>query len=80
MSTENLKPNPAGKKINPGNRSYRNGFMTLAVREGVQIAIYHPTMFGLENAFNAVMGGRVPFDRSMVSRVEIRKQKEEARQ
>jgi hypothetical protein len=79
MSNANLKPNPSNQRINPGNRAMRLGFMTLAVREGVEIALYHPTMFGLENAFNAVTSGRVPFDRSMVSRVEIRNQREGVR-
>lgn len=70
-TTKPYRASAGAKKINPGNRKYRAGFMTLAVREGVEIALYHPTMFGLENAFNTVTDGRVPFDRSMVSRVEI---------
>jgi hypothetical protein len=74
MSTANLKPKPYAKRINTGNRKLRKGFMTLAMRQGVEIAIYHPTMLGLENAFNLVTEGRVPFDRSMVSCVEINNQ------
>lgn len=79
MSTANMKPDPSAKKINPGNRKIRTGFMTLCVSEGVEMAIYHPTVFGLENAFNKVTNGRVPFDRSMVTRVEIRNLREGAR-
>lgn len=74
MSNANLKPSTKRMRINPGNRRVRLGFMTLFVSEGVEIALFHPTMFGLENAFNAVAQGCIPFDRSQVSRVEINNQ------
>lgn len=70
QSTANLKPNPS-PRLNPGNRKKRIGYMTVAMSEGVEIALYHVTMLGLESAFNTVTQGRTPFRSDLVSQVVI---------
>jgi len=46
--------------------------MTVAVVEGVQLAIMSPTVNGLSEAFHKVTGGSVPFSATMANRVKIR--------
>jgi hypothetical protein len=54
----------------------RRGYMTLAVCQKVEIALYHATMLGLKIAFNTVTEGRVPFRAELVTVVLIRKEGE----
>jgi len=49
----------------------RNGFMTIAMCNGIEIAIYHKTMIGLELVFNTVTRSQVPFRSDYVSQVII---------
>ena len=65
------------ERINPGNRHRRIGFMTKVVKDGYEMGLYHPTLLGLENAFNAICDCREPFNLSKVSRVTIRTQQPE---
>ncbi len=75
MSSTNLKPDPQPKKLNPNNKLERIGWSTVAMRGGVEIVLFHSSLQMLEMGFNAVTDGRVPFDRSKVTRVVIRKQR-----
>lgn len=49
----------------------RNGFMTVAMCNGIEIAIYHKTMSGLELVFNTATRSQVPFRSDYVSQVII---------
>ena len=60
-------------------RRSRMGYTTMAVCRGVEIALFHSTMLGLEVAFNTVTGGRVAFMVEFVTRVKIINEKEAAR-
>jgi len=75
MSTANLKPEAQPKRLNPNNKLERLGWSTVAMRGGIEIVLFHSSLQMLEMGFNAVTDGRVPFDRSKLTRVLIRKQR-----
>lgn len=55
------------------------GYMTMAMCQGVEIALFHSTLLGLEIAFNTVTGGRIPFRVEYISRVKVTNDKEAVR-
>ncbi len=73
--SQTLKP----ERMKTANIRYRHGYMTMAMCKGVEIALYHTSMLGLEIAFNTVTEGRIPFRTEYVSRVLIRNEREACR-
>lgn len=74
MSIRSINKPPSSlppKRLNPGNRKMRYGYMTVVMHKGVEMAIFHSDITMLERAFNELTEGRQVFDLAMVSVVQI---------